>query len=175
VAVPRDDNTIAARLKIVEEKLRRLGVGADFATDPDDRIFDPQGELIFGADLDAGQGTLRPRLSATISTPALVVAVTSATWVEGFTVAGRQQNAAWEVRFSATCEAGTSGEVRAVLAGTSTLLHDPVAVPVGDTLTAAWTLDLPGNYDGYVVVEVQAQRTAGTGAVRVRPYSVAGG
>lgn len=174
--IPRQDATIGQRLKQLEDELARLrGVMADGGSDADDQITDPLGNLLFGADLDAGQGILKPRMGATITSPAAATVVTSTSWVEAFSIAGRRQNAAWEVRFAATCDAGTTGEVRAVLAGTATVLHAATPIADGDTLTGAWTLDLPGIYDDYVIVEVQAERLTGSGNIRVRPYSAAGG
>lgn len=176
MAIPRDDQGFAARFRAIEEQIRRLRSDiASQSTDPDDQIHDPLGNLIFGADLDAGSGILRPRLSATIVMPGLATTITATDWVEAFTLAGRRQNAAWEVRFNASCDSGTTGTVRAVIAGTDTELHAPANIADGDTLAAAWTLDLPGAWDDYLLIEIQGQRLTGAGSLRVRPYSVAGG
>jgi hypothetical protein len=176
MGVPLDNRSIAQRLKNLESDLARLRQAlATFGGDPDDQIHDPLGNLIFGSDVDAGSGILKPRLSSSLTTPGLTTTITSTTWVEAFTLAGRRQNATWEVRFNATCDAGTTGMVRAVLAGTSTELHAPAAVPDGDTLAGAWSLALPGAWDDYVLVEIQGERVTGSGNLRVRPYSVAGG
>lgn len=176
MAVPRADATIAQRLKRLEEELRRVRSEiAGASSDPDDKITDPLGNEVVAVDLDDGQGMKKPRLSFTITTPNTGVTVTSTTWVEAFSVVGRRQNAAVEVRFNATCAAGTTGSVRAVIGGTATELHAPVAIADGDTLTAAWTIDLPGDYDDYLVVEIQAERLTGAGGITVRPYSAAGG
>lgn len=175
-AIPRADAGYAARLKKLEEDLRRLRSDITSAgTDPDDKITDPLGNEVVAVDLDDGQGLLKPRLSFTITTPNTGATITSASFVEAFSVVGRRQNAAVEVRFTATCAAGTTGSVHAVIGGTATELHAPVNIADGDTLTAAWTLDLPGNYDDYLVVEIQARVLTGAGAVTVRPYSAAGG
>jgi len=146
MGVPRNNTSPAERLKALEQELGRL------------RSY----LAVNGVD-------------ATISTPGSAVAVTSATWVEAFTVAGPRLFAAWVVRFNATCAVGTTGQVRAVIAGTSTVLQDAVDVADGTTLPAAWTLDPPGNFDDYTVVEIQAQRVTGSGSITVRPYSAAGG
>lgn len=176
MAVPRADAKMWERVKDLEDGLRRLR--ADLVgggVDPDDRILDPLGNVVVEVDLTAGQGLLRPRLSATITAPSAATTVTSATYVEAFTVAGRWQNAAWEIRFTASCDAGTTGSVRAVIAGAATELHAPVGIADGDTITPAWSLNLPGVWDDYVIVEIQAERLTGSGNVRVRPYSAAGG
>jgi hypothetical protein len=176
MAVPRADAKMWERVKKLEEDLGRLR--ADLVgggVDPDDQIHDPLGNLLVGADLDAGQGLKKPRLSFTITSPAAATVITSATYVEAFSIAGRRQNAACEVRFSASCDAGTTGSVRAVIAGTVTELHAPVPIADGDTITPAWSLNLPGIWDDYVIVEIQALRATGSGNVRVRPYSAAGG
>lgn len=176
MGVPLDDRGFRERFKKIETDLARLRSDiAGASSDPDDQIHDPLGNLIFGADLDAGSGILKPRLSSTLTTPGMAVTVTSATYVEAFTIAGRRQNAAWEARFAASCQAGTTGSVRAVLAGTATELHAPVSIADGDSIAPAWSLDLPGAWDDYVVVEIQALRVTGSGNVTVRPYSVAGG
>lgn len=176
MAIPRADTTPAQRFKALEDEIRRLRSEISGAsTDPDDQIYDPLGNLLVGADLDAGQGLLRPRLASTITTPNSTVTITSATWAEAFSIAGRRQNASWEVRFTASCDAGTTGSIRAVVAGTATELHAPTGIADGDSISVAWTLDLPGVWDDYVVVEIQAERLTGSGNVRVRPYSAAGG
>lgn len=110
----------------------------------------------------------------TLTTPANQVTVTSATWVEVFTLAGLRQNSSWEIRFTATCEPGTTGQVRAIVAGTATELQVPVDVGDGQSLPADWVIPVPGAVDDYTVIEIQAQRTAGTGVFTVRPYSVVG-
>jgi hypothetical protein len=176
MAVPRDKRDIGQRLKALEAAIARLR--SDFAAsggEPSDQIHDPLGNLIFGADIDAGSGILKPRLSSTITTPGLSTTITATTWTEAFTLAGRRQNATWEVRFTATCDAGTTGSVRAVVAGTSTELHSPVAIADGDTLSAAWSVALPGAWDDYTLVEIQGERLTGSGNLKIRPYSVAGG
>lgn len=176
MGVPPDTRSIGQRLKDLEAAMARLRTDISNVTfDPDDQIHDPLGNLIFAADLAAGSGILKPRLSATMSTPGFGTTVTSSAYVEAFSVAGRRQNAAWEVRFTATCDAGTTGSVRAVVAGTATELHAPVAIADGDTLSAGWSLSLPGAWDNYVIVEIQGLRATGVGNLRVRPYSVAGG
>lgn len=176
MAVPRADISLGQRLKQLEEDLRRLRSDiAGASSDPDDKIVDPLGNEVVAVDLDDGQGLLKPRLSFTITTPNTGATITSTTWVEAFSIVGRRQNAAVEVRFTATCAAGTTGSVRAVIGGTATELHAPLAIADGDTLTAAWTIDLPGNYDDYLVVEIQCERLTGSGAITVRPYSAAGG
>lgn len=143
MAIPRDNSTLA-RLKNLEQELQRL-----------------RGYI-------ANRG-----IPGTLTTPAAQVTVTSATWVEVFTLAGVRQNATWEIRFTAACAVGTTGQVRAVIAGTSTELQAPVDVLDGQTLQADWPLTVPGALDDYVVVEIQAQRVTGTGAFTVRPYSLA--
>lgn len=176
MGVPLDNRTIAQRLKTLETGLANLRATiATFGGNPDDQIHDPLGNLIFGADIDAGSGILKPRLSSSLTAPSLTTTITSTTWVEAFTLAGRRQNATWEVRFNATCDSGTTGQVRAVIAGTSTELHAAAAVPDGDTYAAAWSLALPGGWDDYILVEIQGERLTGSGNLRVRPYSVAGG
>lgn len=145
MGVPRNDTTVAQRLKALEQELGRL------------RSY----LAISGVD-------------ATISTPASAVTITSAVWVEAFTVAGPRLATNWVVRFNAICAVGTAGQVRAVIAGTSTVLQDAIDVADGTTLPAAWTLDPPGNFDDYTVVEIQAQRVTGSGSFTVRPYSAAG-
>lgn len=176
MAVPRQDGTIGQRLKILEEEIRVLrgliGAGSGDTNGP---IVDAQGNVIFSSDLDAGQGILKPRLGATITTPNLGTTITSATWVEAFSVAGRRQNASWEVRFNVVADSGTTGQLRAVIAGTTTELHAPVAVGDGENFLVGWTLDLPADWDSYVIVEIQAERLTGSGNIRVRPYSAAGG
>lgn len=176
MGVPLDNRTIAQRLKALEGDMARLRAQiATFGGDPDDQIHDALGNLIFGADIDAGSGILRPRLSATPTSPSSGSTITSSTWVEAFTLAGRRQNATWEVRFQATCDSGTTGSVRAVISGTTTELHAATAIADGDSYAAAWSLALPGAWDDYVLIEIQGERTGGSGNLRVRPYSVAGG
>ncbi|HEY2086240.1 MAG TPA: hypothetical protein VGH54_09475 [Mycobacterium sp.] len=176
MGVPLDNRTIAQRLKALESDMARLrALLATSGGDPSTQLHDPLGNLIFGADIDAGSGILKPRLSATPTSPGAATTVTSASWVEAFTLAGRRQNATWEVRFQATCDAGTTGSVRAVISGTSTELHAPTAIADGDSYAAAWSLALPGGWDDYVLIEIQGERTGGSGNLRVRPYSVAGG
>lgn len=146
MSVPRQTGTVAERLKSLEQELQRL-----------------RGYLaISGVD-------------ATITTPASLVTVTSPTWVEVFTAAGPRQAGDWMLRFTAACAVGTTGQVRAVVAGTSTELMAPVDVLDGATLAAEWALSPPGDFDDYALVEIQAQRVTGAGAFTVRPYSVAGG
>lgn len=145
MAVPRNNDELARR-KQIEQELQRL-----------------RGYI---ANLGA---------PGTLTTPANQTAITSATWVEAFTLAGARKDAAWEVHFTAACAAGTTGQVRAVIAGTSTELQPPTDVGDGQTLQADWSIALPGGVDDYTVVEIQAQRVSGTGSFTVRPYSVAGG
>lgn len=176
MGVPLDNRSIAQRMKALESDMAKLRAQlATFGGDPDDQIHDALGNLIFGADIDAGSGILKPRLSATSTTPGNSTTITSASWVEAFTLAGRRQNATWEVRFQATCDSGTTGSVRAVIAGTSTELHAATAIADGDSYAAAWSLALPGAWDDYVLIEIQGERTSGSGNLKVRPYSVAGG
>jgi hypothetical protein len=146
MGVPRSNTSPAERLKALEQEIGRL------------RSY----LAVSGVD-------------ATISTPASAVTITSATWVEAFTVAGPRLATNWVIHFNAICAVGTAGQVRAVIAGTSTILFGPVDVGDGVTLPAAWTLDPPGNFDDYTVVEIQAQRVTGSGSFTVRPYSAAGG
>lgn len=145
MAIPRDNSSLA-RIKQLEQELQRL-----------------RGYI-------ANLG-----FPGTLTTPAQQATVTASTWVEVFTLAGLRQDSAWEVRFTAACAAGTTGQVRAVVAGTSTELQAPTDVGDGQTLQADWVITLPGAVDDYTVIEIQAQRTAGTGSFTVRPYSVAGG
>lgn len=176
MGIPRADVSVGERLKALEAELLRLRASiASTGIDPDDKIIDPLDHVVVEVDLAAGQGLLKPRLSATITGPNTGATVTSTTWVEAFSVAGRWQNAAWEIRFTATCDAGTTGSVRAIIAGTATELHAPASIADGDTLSAGWTLTLPGDWDDYVVIEIQAERLTGSGNVRIRPYSAAGG
>lgn len=174
--IPRQDATLAQRLKAVEDEIARLrGVAGAADTDADDRIVDPAGNVVVEVDLDVGQGLKKPRLPFTITTPGNITVVTATSWVEAFTFAGYWQNAAAALRFNATTTAGTTAQVRAIIAGTATELHAPVTIADGDTASLAWSLDLPGGWDDYVVIEIQAQRVTGAGNVTVRPYSVAGG
>lgn len=167
MGVPPDDRDPATRLKNLEDAVARLR--GDLA-----RVgFDPDGNPIFVADEETG--ILRPRLAATTTTPGQNTTITSASFVEGFTVAGRRQNATWEVRFTAVCDAGTTGQIRAVISGTSTELMAPVDVGDGATVSAVWVLALPGVYDDHVSVEIQGLRVGGAGNLKIRPYSVAGG
>jgi hypothetical protein len=176
MGVPVDNRSIAQSIKALETALARLrGEIASFGGNPDDQIHDPLGNVIFAADIDAGSGILKPRLGFTISTPSQATAVTATSWVEAFTVAGYRQNATVAVRFNVTAAAGSTGSVRAVVAGTSTELHAPVTIADGDTQAMAWTLTLPGNWDTYDLVEIQAERLTGSGTITVRPYSAAGG
>jgi hypothetical protein len=145
MTVPRRNVTVAERLKTLEQELGRLR------------------SYLASAGVEA-----------TISTPANSVTVTSATWVEAFSVAGPRQLVDWVLHFEAACAIGTTGQLRAVIADTSTVLHDVVDIADGATLAATWTLDPPGDFDDYTVVEIQAQRVTGAGSFTVRPYSVAG-
>ena len=146
MGVPVDNTGVGKRLKALEQEISRL------------RSF-----------------LATTGLDVTITTPANSVTVTSPTWVEAFTAAGPRQATNWLLRFTAACAVGTTGQVRAVIAGTSTVLQGPADVLDGGSLDAAWTLDPPGDFNDYVVVQVQAQRTTGSGSFTVRPYSVAGG
>ncbi|HEY3559669.1 MAG TPA: hypothetical protein VGL05_19505 [Kribbella sp.] len=145
MSVPTDNATAARRLKALEQEIAQL-----------------RGYL-------ATTG-----LDVTITTPANTLTVTSPTWTEAFTLAGPRQATDWLVQFRATCASGTTGQVRAVISGTATELMPPVDVLDGATLDAAWTLDPPGDFDDQTLVEIQAQRTTGTGTFTVRPYSIAG-
>jgi hypothetical protein len=145
MSVPTDNASVARRLKALEQEISQLR--AYLAT---------------------------TGLDVSITSPASTVTVTSATWVEAFTLAGPRQAVTWLVQFRAVCAAGTAGQVRAVISGTTTELQTPVDVLDGATLDAAWPLDPPGDFDDQTLVEIQAQRVTGAGAFTVRPFSVAG-
>lgn len=167
MGVPRDTRSLPDRVKNLEDLADRLS--GDIAR----AGFDPDGNPVFVADTEAG--IYRPRLAATLTTPGQNTTITSGTYVEAFTVAGRRQNATWEVRFTAACDVGTTATIRAVISGTSTELIAPTAVGDGATDLAVWTLTLPGNFDDHVAVEIQGLRASGAGNVKIRPTSVAGG
>lgn len=167
-AIPRDDDgTHAARIKKLEEQLSAL-------SRRDVTLVDDNGGILLAAADAVGDGLTRPRLAATVTTPGMATAVTATTWVEAFTVAGRRQNATWEIRFTATAT-GTDGQVQAVLVADGTVLQAPVTVTTGTTFTAVWIIDLPGALDDYLEVQIQAQRLTGAGTVTVRPYGSQGG
>ena len=85
MGVPRDNRDPWVRLKDIEDRLDK--VRGDLA-----RVgLDPSGNSIFLADNETG--ILKPRLAATMTTPSQNITITSATYVEAFTVAGRRQNA----------------------------------------------------------------------------------
>lgn len=167
MGVPPDTRDQATRLKNLEDALDRLR--GDLA-----RVgLDPEGNPVFVAADDTG--IYRPRLAATATTPGQVTTITSGTYVEAFTVAGRRQNATWEVRFTTACDVGTTASIRAVISGTSTELIPPTAVGDGATDAAVWVVALPGAFDDHVSIEIQALRASGAGNVKVRLTSVTGG
>lgn len=167
MGVPRDTRSIGDRIKNLEDLVDKLS--GDLA-----RVgLDPEGNPVFVADTETG--IYRPRLAATTTTPGQNTTITSGTYVEAFTVAGRRQNALWEVRFTSTCDVGTTGSIRAVISGTSTELVPPTAVGDGATDLAVWTLTLPGAFDDHVSIEIQGLRASGVGNFKIRPTSVAGG
>lgn len=175
MAIPTGDDSIGGRLKLLEDQYRRLALRFPDQFDPDDQVHDAQGNLIMGSDIDAGVGLLRPRIGWSTSTPASVTTVTAMSWVEAYTLTGRKQNNRLEVRFSAvTSGAGVTGDVRAIVSGTATVLHAPVSIPSGDSISPTWVLDIPGDYDDWVLVEIQCQRTSGSGSIAVRPYGAQG-
>jgi len=166
MGVPRDNRDPWVRLKDLEDLVDKLR--GDLA-----RVgLDPAGNAVFVA--DAAAGIYRPRLAATITTPGQNTTITSGTYVEAFTVAGRRQNGMWEVRFTSTCDVGTTGSIRAVISGTSTELVPPTAVGDGATDLAVWVITLPGSFDDQVSIEIQGLRASGAGNFKIRPTSVTG-
>ncbi|MFC0622961.1 hypothetical protein [Kribbella deserti] len=176
MGVPTSDNSPMGRIKALEQQVKRLLLQFPDQFDPDDQVHDAQGNLVMGSDIDAGVGLLRPRLAWSTSTPASATVVTSTTWVEAYTVTGRRQNNRLEIRLSAAASgSGVTGQVRAIIAGTATVLPDTLTeVPDGDTVTPFWVIDVPGAYDEWVSIEVQAQRTSVSGSITVRPYGAQG-
>lgn len=175
MALPTDDDSPMGRIKKLEQLVKKLMLQFPEAFDPDDQVHDAQGNLVMGSDIDAGVGLLRPRIGWNTSTPGSVTTVTAAAWVEAYTLTGRKQNNRLEVRFAAvTSGAGVTGDVRAIVSGTATVLHAPVSIPSGDSISPTWVLDIPGDYDDWVSVEIQCQRTSGSGSIAVRPYGAQG-
>lgn len=167
MGVPRDTRSIGDRIKNLEDLVDKLG--GDLA-----RVgLDPNGNPVFVADTETG--IYRPRLAATTTTPGQSTTITSGTYVEGFTVAGRRQNSTWEIRFTTACDVGTTASIRAVISGTSTELIPPTDVGDGATDAAAWVVALPGAFDDHVSIQIQGLRASGAGNVKIRPTSVAGG
>lgn len=112
--------------------------------------------------------------ASNLTTPAMATTIVTPGYSEVFTVAaGTASNVS--VMFSADADAvSTTGFVRAIDLATGIEVHAPVAVTLG-TGQLIWDMDLPPSADEWRLVQIQAQRTSGTGTLTFRPYGSQGG
>lgn len=108
------------------------------------------------------------------TTPNMAVAITSSGYSEAFTIVAGTA-ATVSVMFDANGDAGTTtGLVRAVDMETGAEVHAATPVTLG-TGRLTWDMDLPISADEWRLVQIQAQRTSGTGTLTLRPYGSQGG
>lgn len=140
------------------------------------QIRDTNEQLVLNTETGGTGGLGRPYFTVPfypVRTADMGVATTSATWETLYAGGFHKQHPALTVQVRAVTDtAGTTGEVRALVNGAT---HGDLAAVTADAQTAPTFYALPADpHFTYLSIEIQARRTAGTGAVRVAPITAFG-
>lgn len=135
-------------------------------------LWDQAGHIVVSDDDVAGVGLARPYIpyfatpTARFYTASESTTNTTATAL--WTITGRVQHPKITVRVLAQTPAGTTGQVRLRDPTTGVVIAGPVAVPANGNYHITLTGANPDGWDQYCQLDVEAWRTAGTGAVRLQ-------
>lgn len=136
--------------------------------------YDRVGNVVLADDTDGGQGLARPYLpwQWTSSKDDVTVPAATAlnTWLETHTLAGPRQHPKMVVGLSATAPSGTNGQVQ-VVAGSTVLAGPTSFTGAGGGAQPSYVFTLPaGSHLDLTYLAIQGRRTAGSGAITIRPY-----